>query len=224
MRYSRPCTSNGFRAAALGDFWLVITSPVNKSLCAAEPHRADMVRARRRWLRQQGFLDSGWCLSTRPHMVRVRARCPRGERRVSHVPQGAMNGPAFLAYIEQCLGPTLRPGEIVVIDNCAVHKVGGVKEVSKRAEHDLNICQPTHRISIQLVNFNTFKAYRRRSSELWWVTMPLYPCSGSKCGYLSSGLLAPVCSAHQRIASSTEMMRRVPNAISRGPLPAFLSS
>jgi hypothetical protein len=44
------------------------------------------------------------------------------------VMEGAMNGLAFLAYIEQILGPTLKPGDVVVMDNCPVHKVAGVEE------------------------------------------------------------------------------------------------
>jgi len=38
-----------------------------------------------------------------------------------------MNGAAFLAYIETCLCPTLRPGDIVVADNLSCHKVAGVR-------------------------------------------------------------------------------------------------
>jgi hypothetical protein len=37
--------------------------------------------------------------------------------------EGAMNGPMFLAYVEQCLVRTLKRGDIVVIDNLPVHKV-----------------------------------------------------------------------------------------------------
>ena len=116
-----------------------------------------MARARRRWIRQQGLLDTTRLVfidetAITTNMVRVRGRCPRGERLVSHVPQGewktitciaglrhdrmtapmviegAMDGPAFLAYIREYLGPTLRRGDIVVMDNCRVHKVAGVKE------------------------------------------------------------------------------------------------
>jgi transposase len=36
---------------------------------------------------------------------------------------GAMNGEIFLAYLEQCLAPTLKRGDIVVIDNLPAHKV-----------------------------------------------------------------------------------------------------
>jgi transposase len=39
-----------------------------------------------------------------------------------------MNGEAFLAYIEQCLAPTLKHGDIVVADNVSFHKVAGVEE------------------------------------------------------------------------------------------------
>jgi hypothetical protein len=37
--------------------------------------------------------------------------------------KGAMNGESFLAYMEQCLVPTLRRGDIVVADNVSFHKV-----------------------------------------------------------------------------------------------------
>src|SRR3954451_10400625 len=40
---------------------------------------------------------------------------------------GPMNGPAFLAYVEQVLVPTLRPGQIVVMDHLPAHKVVGVR-------------------------------------------------------------------------------------------------
>ena len=39
-----------------------------------------------------------------------------------------MNGPTFLAYVKQQLVPTLSPGDIVVMDNLASHKVPGVRE------------------------------------------------------------------------------------------------
>ena len=39
-----------------------------------------------------------------------------------------MNGQAFLAYVEQCLAPTLKPGDVVVADNVSFHKVAGVEE------------------------------------------------------------------------------------------------
>ena len=41
---------------------------------------------------------------------------------------GALDGRSFLAYVEQVLAPTLRAGEIVVLDNVSTHKVVGVRE------------------------------------------------------------------------------------------------
>jgi transposase len=35
---------------------------------------------------------------------------------------GAMDGPAFEAYVKELLAPTLRPGDIVVMDNLTAHK------------------------------------------------------------------------------------------------------
>ena len=35
---------------------------------------------------------------------------------------GPMTGDAFLAYVEQMLAPTLKPGDIVVMDNLPAHK------------------------------------------------------------------------------------------------------
>src|SRR5262249_61248725 len=85
-------------------------------------------------------------------MLRHDGWSPRGERLVADAPmgrwetvtfiaglrqagivapmliKGAMNGDAFLAYIEQCLIPTLRRRDIVVIDNVSFHKVAGVQE------------------------------------------------------------------------------------------------
>src|SRR5215470_1093393 len=41
---------------------------------------------------------------------------------------GPMTGQMFLAYVEQCLVPTLKRNDIVVIDNLRAHKVVGVRE------------------------------------------------------------------------------------------------
>src|SRR3954451_24976096 len=46
---------------------------------------------------------------------------------------GPMNGNAFLAYVEQVLGPTLKPGDIVVLDNLSAHKVPGIREAIEAA-------------------------------------------------------------------------------------------
>src|SRR5207245_4287160 len=59
MRSLRRCASNEFQAVAprSGDFSSDIMSPSKKSLRASEQERADVARARRRWIRKQGLLD-----------------------------------------------------------------------------------------------------------------------------------------------------------------------
>jgi hypothetical protein len=90
-------------------------------------------------------------------MARLRGRAPRGERLVGKIPHGhwktttfvaglrstaltapcvidgPMNGNAFLAYVEQVLAPTLKPGDIVVLDNLGAHKVLGIREAIEAA-------------------------------------------------------------------------------------------
>lgn len=46
---------------------------------------------------------------------------------------GAMDGEAFRTYVSQVLAPTLRCGDVVVLDNLPAHKVAGVSEaITKR--------------------------------------------------------------------------------------------
>ena len=85
-------------------------------------------------------------------MTRLYGRAAVGERLVAKVPyghwktltlvaalrvegvvapyviDGAMDGPAFLAYVEQVLAPTLRKRDIVFMDNVRTHKVTGVRQ------------------------------------------------------------------------------------------------
>lgn len=46
---------------------------------------------------------------------------------------GAIDGPSFLAYVEQILVPTLHVGDLVIADNLSAHKVGGVREAIAHA-------------------------------------------------------------------------------------------
>jgi transposase len=41
---------------------------------------------------------------------------------------GAMDGPTFIAYVEQVLTPTLKKGDVVFMDNLRTHKVDGVRQ------------------------------------------------------------------------------------------------
>jgi transposase len=43
----------------------------------------------------------------------------------------------MLAYVEQFLVPTLQPGDVIVMDNLAAHKVPGVREAIFAAEAGL---------------------------------------------------------------------------------------
>jgi transposase len=95
------------------------------------------------------FLDETWATT---NMARRYGRAPRGRRVLAAVPQGrwrtttivatlradgiaaplvldgAINGQSFLAYVRQFLAPTLRPGDVLVMDNLGSHKVTGVRE------------------------------------------------------------------------------------------------
>ena len=46
---------------------------------------------------------------------------------------GPIDNASFLAYVEQVLAPTLRPGDVVVLDNLAVHKQPEVRAVIEAA-------------------------------------------------------------------------------------------
>jgi transposase len=135
---------------------------LKKNLQAAERQRADVTRARRRWIRERGMLDPARLVfidetAASTNMVRLRGRAPRSVRLIGRVPlgawqtitfvaalrhnrmaapmviNGAMSGETFLAYVEQCLVPTLRRNDIVVMDNLRAHKVPGVREAIEKA-------------------------------------------------------------------------------------------
>jgi len=55
---------------------------------------------------------------------------------------GAMNGAAFQAYVEQALVPVLRPGDIVVMDNLPAHKALAVRQAIEAAGAQLSFLPP----------------------------------------------------------------------------------
>ena len=59
-----------------------------------------------------------------------------------YVTDGAMNGAIFRAWVEQMLAPELRPGDIVIMDNLAAHKVGGIAAAIKRRQAELRYLPP----------------------------------------------------------------------------------
>ena len=146
-------------------------------------------------MREQGMFDPArlvfideTCTSTA--MVRLRGRSPRGERLVGYAPHGhrktitfvaalrqrgmtapfvldgAMNGPMFLAYVEQCLAPTLKRGDIVIMDNLPVHKVAGVQEAIEAAGAKL-LYLPPYSPDLNPIEmaFSKFKALLRKAAE-----------------------------------------------------------
>src|ERR1700731_2570936 len=76
------------------------------------------------------------------------------------VVEGAMTGEMFLAYIEQCLVPTLRRNDIVVMDNCRVHMGPAIREAIEKAHATLRYL-PKYSPDLQS---NCLTANSRRSS------------------------------------------------------------
>jgi transposase len=54
----------------------------------------------------------------------------------------ATDGDIFLTYLQQVLGPKLRPGDVVVMDNLSAHKVAGVEELIQAAGAELLYLPP----------------------------------------------------------------------------------
>jgi transposase len=116
-----------------------------------------VAQARVEWREQQlrltpsklVFIDES---SVKTNMTRRYGRAKRGHRLVAAAPHGhwktttfvgalrcdgltaplaidgAINGEVFLAYVEQVLVPTLKQGDVVIMDNLRVHKIAGVRQ------------------------------------------------------------------------------------------------
>ena len=63
-----------------------------------------------------------------PNVTLVAALTPTGLQAAMTV-SGAVNGDVFAAYLDQVLGPTLMPGDVVVLDNLPAHKVAGLAQL-----------------------------------------------------------------------------------------------
>jgi transposase len=166
-----------------------------KSLRAAEQERADVARARRRWIREQGMLDSTRLVfidetAANTKMVRLSGRCPRSERLVGRVPHGhwktitfvaalrhngitapfvldgSMTGETFLAYVEQFLVPTLMRKDIVILDNLSAHKAPGIREAIEAVGATLRYL-PQYSPDLNPIEmfFSQLKAFLRKLAE-----------------------------------------------------------
>jgi transposase len=137
-------------------------SASKKSLFAKEQDRPDVARRREQWRKYQGridptrlvFIDETW---TKDNMAPLRGWSPRGARLKAKAPfgrwktmtfiaalrcdridapclfDGPINGEAFLAYVRTFLVPTLREGDVVVMDNLGSHRGKPVRRAIRQA-------------------------------------------------------------------------------------------
>ena len=152
------------------------SSASKKSVVAGERDRPDVARRRAQWTKYQGrveaerlvFIDETW---TRTDMAPLRGWAPRGHRLSAMVPhgrwktmtflaalrhdridapwfiEGPIDGMSFRIYVEKVLLPTLRPGDIVVMDNLGSHRSKAVRQLIRSAGASCSSCQNTHPIS-----------------------------------------------------------------------------
>ena len=134
------------------------SSASKKSVAAGERDRPDVARRRTQWTKYQDrieperlvFIDETW---TRTDMAPLRGWAPRGERLTAKVPhgrwktmtflaalrhdridapwfiEGPIDGASFRVYVEKVLLPTLRPGDVVIMDNLGSHKSKAVRQL-----------------------------------------------------------------------------------------------
>jgi transposase len=138
------------------------SSASKKTVVAGERDRPDVARRRAQWLKYQDrveperlvFIDETW---TRTDMAALRGWAPRGERLPAKVPhgrwktmtfpaalrhdrieapwflEGPIDGESFRLYVEKVLLPTLRPGDIVIMDNLGSHRGKAVRQLIRSA-------------------------------------------------------------------------------------------
>ena len=129
-----------------------------------------MAAARQNWIATQADLDPSRLVfvdetGASTKMARRYGRSLRGERCVASVPHGhwktttfvaglrlsgltasmtldgAMDGVAFVAWVEQMLAPTLKSGDIVIMDNLPAHKATAVRVAIEAVGAELSAMQ-----------------------------------------------------------------------------------
>jgi transposase len=100
----------------------------------------DLLRRYGRSLRGIRLHDHTPCGHWQTHTVIVGLR-PDGLSAPA-VFDGPIDNPSFLAYVEQVLVPTLRRGDVVVLDNLAVHKQPEVRAAIEAAGAQLRFLPP----------------------------------------------------------------------------------
>jgi transposase len=146
-------------------------SASKKTAHAAEQQRPDVWQRRLAWFEAQPELESERLVfidetGASTKMARRYGRAAKGARCRASVPHGhwktttfvgalrhdrmtapmvldgPMNGAAFQAYVEQVLAPTLRPGDIVVLDNLPAHKPAAVRQAIEASGAELRFLPP----------------------------------------------------------------------------------
>ena len=127
-------------------------------MVASERDRPDIARRRSQWIKYQChiaperlvFIDETW---TKTNMAPLRGWAPRGMRLTAKVPHGhwktttflaalrhdrivapwvldgPIDGESFQIYVERVLLPTLKHGDIVIMDNLGSHKGKAVRRL-----------------------------------------------------------------------------------------------
>ncbi len=161
-----------------------------------------MRTARQAWFAAQPDLDPERLVfldetGTSTKMARLRGRAPRGERCRAPLPHGhwktttlvgalrlsgvtapmtldgAMHAAAFVAYVEQGLAPTLRPGDVVVLDNLPAHRPSAVKQAIETAGAELRFLPPYSpdfnpiEMAFAKIKAHLKKAAARTVTDLW---------------------------------------------------------
>ncbi len=143
-----------------------------KTLIAAERERPDVACRRAQRTKSQGrvdparlvFIDETW---TKTNMAPLRGWAPRGQRLKSSMPHGhgktmtllaalcrdrvqapwlldgPIDGESFRLYVEKVLVPTLRMGDIVIMDNLGSHKSRAVRQAIRAASAGSSSCPST---------------------------------------------------------------------------------
>jgi transposase len=76
-----------------------------------------------------------------------------------------VTGAAFLAYVEQVLVPTLKPGAVVVLDNLPAHKPAAIRDVIEAAGATLLFLPPySPDFNPIKLAFSKMKAHLRRAA------------------------------------------------------------
>jgi FkbM family methyltransferase len=189
---------------SINDMLHVLGYRYKKNAHAAEQERTDVARKRHHWRNWQHWLRPERLVfidetGARTNLARLRGRSLKGQRLHAAIPwghwkattfvaglrttgltapmvlDGAMNGAAFKAYVEQVLAPTLAPGDIVIMDNLSSHKVAEVREAIKAAGAFL-LYLPPYSPDLNPIElaFSKLKALLRKAAarsveELWSV-------------------------------------------------------